>query len=195
MPPRRNKEKFQQPTNFERGKIISLREGGFSYRAIGARVQRDSSTVMRIWKQWIDEYRTTRKTGSGRWKVTSVRDDRHLLRMTVNESTTSSRELAAHWSTATGVLMYVLEVLQSEVVPFLHDIPGAIFHQDNARSRAAKTVRDFYSAQRMQLLPWPAYSPDMSPFEHVLDLIDRRLARDPFPAASREELLLRIQAI
>ncbi|GFU20840.1 transposable element Tc1 transposase [Trichonephila clavipes] len=104
-PPRRNKEKFQQPTNFERGKIISLREGGFSYRAIGARVQRDSSTVMRIWKQWIDEYRTTRKTGSGRRKVTSARDDRHLLRMTVSDRTASSRELAARWSTATGILM------------------------------------------------------------------------------------------
>ncbi|GFU20843.1 transposable element Tc1 transposase [Trichonephila clavipes] len=89
---------------------------------------------------------------------------------------------------------YVREVLQPEVIPFLHDIPGAIFHQDNARSTAAKTVRDFYSAQHMQLL-WPAYSPDMSPIEHVLDLVGRHLARDPFPAASKDELLLRIQAI
>ncbi|GFT95989.1 transposable element Tcb2 transposase [Trichonephila clavipes] len=60
-----------------------------------ARVQRDSSTVMRVWRWWTDEYRTTRKTGSGRRKVTSVRDDRHLLRMTVNDRTASSRELAA----------------------------------------------------------------------------------------------------
>ncbi|GFV71733.1 transposable element Tc1 transposase [Trichonephila clavipes] len=238
MPPRRNKENFQQPTNFERGKIISLREGGFSYRAIGACVQRDSSTVMRIWKQWIDEYQTTRKTGSGRRKVTSARDDRHLLRMTVNDRTGSSRKLAARWSTAPGVLMsassiprlllhrrglrarvawgaisyhersnllriegnlnsnrYVREVLQPEVIPFLHDIPGAIFHQHNARSHASKTVRDFYSDQHMQLLPWPAYSTDMSPIEHVLDLVGRLLARDPFPAASKDELLLSIQAM
>ncbi|GFV91112.1 transposable element Tcb1 transposase [Trichonephila clavipes] len=47
----------------------------------------------------------------------------------------------------------------------------------------------------MQLLPWPAYSPDMSPIEHVWDLVGRRLARDPRPAASKDELLLRIQAI
>ncbi|GFU51897.1 uncharacterized protein TNCV_3734061 [Trichonephila clavipes] len=33
------------------------------------------------------------------------RDDRHLLRMAVNERTASSRQLAARWSTATGVLM------------------------------------------------------------------------------------------
>ncbi|GFQ66378.1 transposable element Tcb1 transposase [Trichonephila clavata] len=47
----------------------------------------------------------------------------------------------------------------------------------------------------MQLLPWPAYSPDMSPIEYVWDLVGRRLARDPRPAASKDECLLRIQAI
>ncbi|GFV94792.1 hypothetical protein TNCV_1027901 [Trichonephila clavipes] len=46
----------------------------------------------------------------------------------------------------------------------------------------------------MQLLLWPAYSPDMSPIEHVWDLVGRRLARDPRPAASKDELLLRIQS-
>ncbi|GFX83586.1 transposable element Tcb1 transposase [Trichonephila clavipes] len=47
----------------------------------------------------------------------------------------------------------------------------------------------------MQLLPWPAYSPDMSPIEHVWDLVGRRVARDPCPAASKDKLLLSIQAI
>ncbi|GFU58772.1 retrovirus-related Pol polyprotein from transposon 17.6 [Trichonephila clavipes] len=51
------------------------------------------------------------------------------------------------------------------------------------------------TAQHMQLLPWPAYSSDMSPIEHVWDLVGRRLARDPRPAASKDKLLLRIQAI
>ncbi|GFV24587.1 uncharacterized protein TNCV_1914491 [Trichonephila clavipes] len=51
-------------------------------------------------------HRKTRKTGSGRWKVTSVFViDQHVLRMAVNDRTTSSRQLAARWSTATGVLM------------------------------------------------------------------------------------------
>ncbi|GFS76940.1 uncharacterized protein TNCV_3756171 [Trichonephila clavipes] len=85
MPPRRNKEKFQRLTKLEQGKIIGLQEGGFSYRAIGARVQRNSSTVMRVWEQWTDEHQITRKTGNGRRKVTSARDDRHLLCMAVNE--------------------------------------------------------------------------------------------------------------
>ncbi|GFV53815.1 transposable element Tcb1 transposase [Trichonephila clavipes] len=45
----------------------------------------------------------------------------------------------------------------------------------------------------MQLYPWLAYLPDTSPIEHVWDLVGRRLARDPRPAASKDVLLLRIQ--
>ncbi|GFX42897.1 transposable element Tc1 transposase [Trichonephila clavipes] len=41
-------------------------------------------------------------------KVTSARDDRHLLRMAVNDRTASSRQLAARWSTSTSVLMIPL---------------------------------------------------------------------------------------
>ncbi|GFY29631.1 transposable element Tcb2 transposase [Trichonephila clavipes] len=59
---------------------------------------------MRVWKQWTYEHQTTRKTGRGRLKVTLARDDRHLHRMTVNDGTASSRQLAARWSTATESL-------------------------------------------------------------------------------------------
>ncbi|GFU59227.1 uncharacterized protein TNCV_4197561 [Trichonephila clavipes] len=87
VPPRRIKAKFQKLTELEREKLIDLREGGFSYCAIGARVQRKNSTVMRVWKQWTNEHRITRKTVSGRLKVTSLRDDRHLLHMAANDRT------------------------------------------------------------------------------------------------------------
>ncbi|GFT15450.1 hypothetical protein TNCV_3264651 [Trichonephila clavipes] len=90
---------------------------------------------------------------------------------------------------------YVREMLQPEVVPFLQCIPAAIFQLDDARAQVAKTVRDFCSAQHLQLLFWPAYLPVMSPIEHVLDLVGRRLTRDPRPASSKDKLILRIQAI
>ena len=100
------------PTNYEvwTGRIIGLREGGFSYHAIAACVQWNSSTVMRVWKQGTDKHRTARKTSSGRRKVTSEHDNRHLLQMTVNDGTASSSELAVHWSPATGVLMSDLTI-------------------------------------------------------------------------------------
>ncbi|GFT00625.1 transposable element Tcb2 transposase [Trichonephila clavipes] len=87
------------------------------------------------------------------------------------------------------------EVLWPEIAPFLHGNPGIIFHKDNAHPHIAKTVQVFCSAQHMLLLPWPAYSPDISPIEHVWDLVGRRLAHVPCPAASKDELLLRIPAI
>ncbi|GFU16741.1 hypothetical protein TNCV_672801 [Trichonephila clavipes] len=71
--------------------------------SIGACVQRKSSTVMPIWKQWTNKYRTPRRTGSLQRKFTSVCEDRHLLCMAKKDRTTSSKQLAARWSTATGV--------------------------------------------------------------------------------------------
>ncbi|GFW62132.1 hypothetical protein TNCV_1685631 [Trichonephila clavipes] len=43
------------------------------------------------------------------------------------------------------------------------------------------SVQDFCSVQHMQLLPSHAYSWDMSPMEHVWDLVGRRFARDSRP--------------
>ncbi|GFV40885.1 transposable element Tcb2 transposase [Trichonephila clavipes] len=90
---------------------------------------------------------------------------------------------------------YVHKVLQPEVVPFHEGIPGTIFQQDNTRLQFSMNVRDFCSAQHTQLLPWPAYLTDMPPIEHVWDLVGGRLARDPRPATSKDELLLCMQAI
>ncbi|GFT51608.1 transposable element Tc1 transposase [Trichonephila clavipes] len=98
---------------------------------------------------------------------------------------------------------YVREVLQPEVIPFLQCIPGAIFQKDNAGPHVGKTVRNFCSAQHVQFLPWPTYSLDMSPVEHVWDLVDSGdlvdsldlIAGDLRPAGSKDEILLRIQAI
>ena len=53
-----------------------------------------------------------RKTCSGRQKVTLACDDRHLLHMVVNDHTASSRQLAAHWSIATGVLISASSICQ-----------------------------------------------------------------------------------
>ncbi|GFT15006.1 transposable element Tcb2 transposase [Trichonephila clavipes] len=287
MPPRRNKEKFQQLTEFERGGISAF-ERRFFYRSTGARVQWNSSAVKRVWKQWTDEHRTTRKTGSGRRKLlpgswqpvgllpqmlvychrcsvdclqgflytgtlsqqtidSYVRngfnepkafqadwhqvvfsdesrfklcdhDGRIRVRRYAGERCLPECVIERHSGLTPEVIVsgaisyhrrsnllrtegnlnsnrYVHEVLQSEVAPFLQGIPVAIFQQNNARPHVVKTVRDFCSAQHMQLLPWSAYSPDLSPIEHVWDLVSRCLARDARPAASKDELLLRIQEI
>ncbi|GFU68039.1 transposable element Tc1 transposase [Trichonephila clavipes] len=91
---------------------------------------------------------------------------------------------------------YVREVLQLEIVPFLRSFKASLELSFNRimHSQMLKTVRDFCSAQHMQL-PWPAYSLDMSPIEHLWDLVGGPLAPVPRSATSKDELLLRIQAI
>ncbi|GFX41022.1 uncharacterized protein TNCV_2217201 [Trichonephila clavipes] len=52
---------------------------------------------MRVWKQWTDEHRTTRKTARGRRKLTSACDDRHLLCIAVNDRTASAKQLVYYY--------------------------------------------------------------------------------------------------
>ncbi|GFV87926.1 transposable element Tc1 transposase [Trichonephila clavipes] len=52
---------------------------------------------MRVSKQWTDEGLTARKSGSGPRNVTSVCEDRRLVRMAQTDRTAFSRQLAAHW--------------------------------------------------------------------------------------------------
>ncbi|GFU18013.1 transposable element Tc1 transposase [Trichonephila clavipes] len=58
-------------------------------------------------------------------------------------------------------------------VPFLNGLPGAIFHQDNARPHTARVAQDFL--RHFQTLPRPARSLDLSPVEHVWDELKRQM--------------------
>ena len=74
------------------------------------------------------------------------------------------------------------EILRPIVVPFIHDHHLMLQH-DNARPHVARICTQFLEAENIPVLAWPAYSPDMSPIEHVWDALDRRIRqRVPVPA-------------
>ncbi len=74
------------------------------------------------------------------------------------------------------------EILRPIVVPFIHDHRLMLQH-DNARPHVARICTQFLEAEKIPVLAWPAYSPDMSPIEHVWDTLDRRIRqRIPVPA-------------
>ncbi len=73
-------------------------------------------------------------------------------------------------------------ILRPIVVPFIHDHHLMLQH-DNTRPHVARICTQFLEAENIPVLAWPAYSPDMSPIEHVWDAPDRRIRqRVPVPA-------------
>ncbi len=58
-----------------------------------------------------------------------------------------------------------------------------MLQHDNARPHVARICTQLLEAKTIPVLAWPAYSPDMSPIEHVWDALDRHLRqRVPVPA-------------
>ena len=79
----------------------------------------------------------------------------------------------------TGI-RYRDEIVQPYVIPFIQaQANNVTFQQDNARPHVARVVRAYLTQQNVDLLPWPAVSPDLSPIEHVWDEMERRLRHLP----------------
>ncbi|UYV80335.1 Transposase [Cordylochernes scorpioides] len=79
---------------------------------------------------------------------------------------------------------YVDDVLRPVTLPYLQGVPNALYQQDNARPHTARISQQ--ALQDVQMLPWPPYSPDLSPIVHVWDIIGRRLHALPQPRSEDE---------
>ncbi|GFW75256.1 DDE_3 domain-containing protein [Trichonephila clavipes] len=188
MPLRRNRRQYEQLTDFDRGRIIGLREAGWSNRRIGRHLGRSDMVVARCWQQWITEGRVYRRGGDESrfslsaddhrtrvWRRTGQRSDPAFI---VERHTAISQGVtvwgAISWDTRSSLVVlqgtltarrYVDDILTPIVLPMLSSRPGAIYQQDNARPHTARLSQQ--CLQGYDVLPWPARSPDLSPIEHV----------------------------
>ena len=69
---------------------------------------------------------------------------------------------------------YINQILQPEAVPFLQRHVPAILMHDNARPHVARICRQFLNRSNVNVLHWPAVSPDMNPTEHIWDYLGRK---------------------
>ena len=68
---------------------------------------------------------------------------------------------------------YINQILQPEAVPFLQRHGPAILMHDNVRPHVARICRQFLNRNNVNVLPWPAVSPDMNPTEHIRHYLGR----------------------
>lgn len=79
---------------------------------------------------------------------------------------------------------YVDDVLRPVALPYLQGVPNALYQQDNARPHTARISQR--ALQGVQMLSWPPFSPDLSPIEHIWDVIGRHLQTLPLPRSEDE---------
>ena len=72
------------------------------------------------------------------------------------------------------------DILDPVVLRFMQASKGVtILQQDNARAHTARATTQILTANNVNVMEWPSMSTDLSPIEHILDELDRRVRGRP----------------
>ena len=68
-------------------------------------------------------------------------------------------------------------ILSNYLLPFLNEIghQNRVFMQDNAPIHKASSTISFLKDSNIEVLPWPAFSPDLNPIENLWGIISGKV--------------------
>jgi transposase len=85
-----------------------------------------------------------------------------------------------------------IQVLRDDLIKtidnFNFDLREVKFMQDNAPIHTAKSTMDWLKINKINVLDWPACSPDLNPIENLWEIIDQKIRKSPEKPKTLDEL-------
>ena len=120
MPRRRGRTPVEQLQPFERGRIVGLREAGWTYRRIAVHLGHNVSMVCCCFHQRSVEHSHIRRQHSGRSRSTDAHQDQRIVRAAVSARTASREEIRAHVALAVSSRIIGNSLLAARVRSRVH---------------------------------------------------------------------------